>query len=320
MILFVDICQLSWMPVFLSWLLPFLLGLGLGRMIWGPYKLRSEDQEKELVKYKGRISELDADYQSCQKARTQLEAESAELRGKVRELERGIQKGSVSRVIPEVKDQQQIEQQAPQEESPATIDKAQFGSLSDRNLQIIEGIGDKIEKILNGRGIHSWTDLAAMNEVELADILVAEDPKLRIIDTSSWPAQAAMAEKREWRGLIEFQKSFSNPSKSIDASARMSKVERFMKDAGIMNRYNIDDLKAIEGIGPKVEKLLKENGIEGWESLSNTTVDKLQEILDSAGDRFKLANPMTWPTQATLAYNREWNELKKLQDRLIGGV
>ena len=93
-----------------------------------------------------------------------------------------------------------------------------------------------------------------------------------------------------------------------------------MMDAGIMNRYNIDDLKAIEGIGPKIEELLKDNSIEGWESLSNTTVDKLQEILDSAGDRFKLANPMTWPTQATLAYNREWDELKKLQDRLIGGV
>jgi hypothetical protein len=92
----IDICQLGWLPIFLSWLLPFLLGLLLGRLMWGPFKIRAEDQEKELIKYKTRVQELDADLQNSQKARTQLEGDAAILRGRVRELE-AASKGNIIR-------------------------------------------------------------------------------------------------------------------------------------------------------------------------------------------------------------------------------
>ncbi len=55
--------------------------------MWGPFKVRAEDQDKEMVKYKSRVQELDADLQNSQKARTQLEGDAAILRGRVRELE-----------------------------------------------------------------------------------------------------------------------------------------------------------------------------------------------------------------------------------------
>lgn len=62
--------------------------------MWGPFKVRAEDQEKELIKYKTRVQELDADLQNSQKARTQLEGDAAILRGRVRELE-AASKGKV---------------------------------------------------------------------------------------------------------------------------------------------------------------------------------------------------------------------------------
>lgn len=47
----------------------------------------------------------------------------------------------------------------------------------------------------------------------------------------------------------------------------------------------LDDLKIIEGVGPKIETLLKEGGINTWAELAEAPVDRLKEILDAAGPR-----------------------------------
>jgi large subunit ribosomal protein L21 len=82
---------------------------------------------------------------------------------------------------------------------------------------------------------------------------------------------------------------------------------------------DIDDLKKIEGIGPKIEKLLNEGEITTFKSLSTTEVSRIQEILDAAGKSFSTHNPATWPKQAALAANGEWETLHKLQEELNGG-
>ncbi len=80
-----------------------------------------------------------------------------------------------------------------------------------------------------------------------------------------------------------------------------------------------DDLKIVEGIGPKIEQLLFDGGIYTWKTLSITQVSVIQEILDNAGPRYKIHNPETWPEQAKLAAEGKWDELKKWQDELKGG-
>ena len=80
-----------------------------------------------------------------------------------------------------------------------------------------------------------------------------------------------------------------------------------------------DDLKLIEGIGPKIAELLIKDGISTFAQLSKTKVEKIAEILKNAGARYALANPGTWPDQAKLAAAGKMDELKKLQDELKGG-
>lgn len=80
-----------------------------------------------------------------------------------------------------------------------------------------------------------------------------------------------------------------------------------------------DDLKIVEGIGPKIEKLFHDAGIRTWKVLSETTVEKCQQILDNAGDSYRIHNPATWPKQCEMAYLGKWNELKSWQDQLTGG-
>lgn len=80
-----------------------------------------------------------------------------------------------------------------------------------------------------------------------------------------------------------------------------------------------NDLKIIEGIGPKIEELYHNAGINTWLKLSQTSTEKSQSILDAGGESFTMHNPGTWARQAELAYNGKWQKLKDWQDILDGG-
>lgn len=80
-----------------------------------------------------------------------------------------------------------------------------------------------------------------------------------------------------------------------------------------------DKLTTIEGIGPKIEGLLKEDGINSFADLADAKIETLAAVLEKAGPRFKMHTPDTWPQQAALARDGKMDELKKLQDELDGG-
>ncbi len=81
-----------------------------------------------------------------------------------------------------------------------------------------------------------------------------------------------------------------------------------------------NDLTIVEGIGAGIAELLNKNGITTWEQLSKTPVAECKSILEKAGGAYTLHNPGTWPDQAALAKDNKWQELKKWQDELNGGV
>lgn len=80
-----------------------------------------------------------------------------------------------------------------------------------------------------------------------------------------------------------------------------------------------DDLKKIEGIGPKIEELLNAAGISSFAALAGTSSDKVKEVLSAAGARYAAHDPTTWPKQADMANKGEWEALEKWQDELDGG-
>ena len=75
-----------------------------------------------------------------------------------------------------------------------------------------------------------------------------------------------------------------------------------------------DDLKVVEGIGPKIEGMFHDGGIKTWKALSETAVARCKEILDGGGNRFKVHDPASWPMQAKMCYEGKWAELAKWQD------
>jgi uncharacterized protein YegP (UPF0339 family) len=80
-----------------------------------------------------------------------------------------------------------------------------------------------------------------------------------------------------------------------------------------------DDLKIVEGIGPKIEGIFNEAGIYTWRQLSKTEPAVLKALLEAAGPRYKMHNPATWPRQAGYAADGLFAELKVWQDAMSGG-
>ena len=77
-----------------------------------------------------------------------------------------------------------------------------------------------------------------------------------------------------------------------------------------------DDLKKVEGIGPKISQTLIDAGISTFAQLAKTDAAKISEIISEVRGNHVTD---TWPAQAKLAAEGKWDELKKWQDELDGG-
>ena len=103
------------------------------------------------------------------------------------------------------------------------------------------------------------------------------------------------------------------------AAAGAATDEEALADLKSPKGIKFDDLKVVEGIGPKCEEALKAAGIGTWKDLADSTPEKIKEILTEADGNFAGQVPTTWPEQAGMAVAEEWEKLEKWQDELDGG-
>ena len=78
-----------------------------------------------------------------------------------------------------------------------------------------------------------------------------------------------------------------------------------------------DDLTRLEGIGPKVSKVLNGMGITTFDELAHANAAEVQNVLNAAG--LQMPNPEGWIDQAKLAAKGDMDALKKMQEELKGG-
>lgn len=106
-------------------------------------------------------------------------------------------------------------------------------------------------------------------------------------------------------------------TESVKEESDASKSKKIVLPSG--KKIIQDDLKIVEGIGPKIESLLNDAGITTWADLANAPLDKVQAILDEAGPRYRMHDPATWAKQAQMAADAQWEELEAYQAKLDGG-
>ena len=90
-------------------------------------------------------------------------------------------------------------------------------------------------------------------------------------------------------------------------------------DNKVANKMKKKGLQVIEGVGPKIEKLMHEAGLMNFNDVANAPLATLKKVLEDAGSRFRMHDPSTWSKQAKMAHEGKWNELAKWQGELKGG-
>lgn len=81
-----------------------------------------------------------------------------------------------------------------------------------------------------------------------------------------------------------------------------------------------DDLTKVEGIGPKSAEVLAAAGIDSFAKLAKLSAEEISTILKDADANVSHLNPSTWAEQAQMAADGKWDELKKWQEELMGGI
>ena len=110
------------------------------------------------------------------------------------------------------------------------------------------------------------------------------------------------------------------PPDDVDADPSPADLDLDAAAAVLGKKIALDDLRAIEGIGPKIAELCAGIGVTTWSQLAATDVDALQSMLNAAGSRFQMHKPASWPQQAALLASGQWEEFVALTKSLAGGT
>ena len=341
--IFNDFCN-WWM---LWWILPALLGLALGYLLNMSWKRRYEDvkddhdrlilssnqlkadnrtlkqeQSKANLKIKEsdrRIDRLISQKNHLQAALTKVNNGSDVQAKTAEDMSESEPNGSLpldgSRSQPEAKEVFNLGNSDKQgsENQPGTASKENKGFADiNNNLQVIEGIGPKMESVLNDNGIDTWSKLADKTKQEIKHILDAYGSKYALINVTDWPSQAQLASQGKWEELIKFQQSNNKTLGSTKSKAK----SMLLKCGLIQPAINQDDLTVFEGIGSRIATILGQNDIKNWEDLANTPVVKLRGVLVDSDPVFDTIDPSSWPKQAQLAISGKDDILKEYQEFL----
>ncbi|MEE9349676.1 MAG: 50S ribosomal protein L21 [Flavobacteriaceae bacterium] len=140
------------------------------------------------------------------------------------------------------------------------------------------------------------------------------------IQIESIVASGAKASKPAAKKASTSSASKAAPKKAAAPKAAPKAKAAPKKAAAKKATSKADDLKKIEGIGPKIAEIFNNAGINTFAELAGTKVAKLEEILAAAGGRYASKKPGSWPKQSKMAADGKWDELKAWQDANDHGV
>jgi predicted flap endonuclease-1-like 5' DNA nuclease len=216
------------------------------------------------------------------------------------------------------------------------MQKAEILGIEDKKLEIMT-LNDKI-KLLEDKNSRLRLE-ASQPVVKSADVLLEAKLKTQEQLISKLNADIAnlKAGQANFSKTIDVAKVVENKPKPVVAKAKVvtkakpkviaeskpakttKAVKSPPKKAAKKGSTGGDDLKKIEGVGPKIEQLLNADGVKSYDDVMVIGADKIREILLKAGPQYKVHDPSTWGDQSQLAKDEKWDELYEMQTQLKGG-
>lgn len=142
--------------------------------------------EEENASLKLRIKKLEEDNASLKERNIKLAEEGASFKLKIEKLESEVRSAADKNTL-----------------KAAEVPKAK---TAQDDLQVVLGIGPKISRLLNGRGISTWNQLSETSPDLISDFLIKDGgERYRIHNPATWPHQAKLADEGKWDELKAFQ-------------------------------------------------------------------------------------------------------------------
>lgn len=167
-------------------------------------------------------------------------------------------------------------------------------------MGVAENLKDKVAENPMVKKVEKTTeDLKAKGTAKLNDLRedVLEQAK-KILNKGEELVEEAMDTKKTTKKV---QKNVAKTKETVQSTAKAvtkKAVKKAEKVAASASAAVKDDLKLIKGIGPKLEKVFNENGIQTFAQLAKASEAKIKSVLDKAGPLFKNANFSEWVKQA----------------------
>ena len=235
---------------------------------------------------------------------SRVEMENDHLRAQIKEdsfVSRGHDATTTTTSSPDIVDAPLTEEEpefSTTSEKPIVSQKIDLEEQTKDDLTVITGIGPFLEKQLNDLGIYTFDDLADVDPIRVPELTRAIGHIPGRIERDKWIDQAIKLAQQKRSGVLA-----SVPTPASDRS-----IEPIIPAP--------QDLTIIEGIGPHLEKMLNDAGIHNWHDLAEVDDAELSAILKEGGPAYQIIDPKTWPAQAQLAINGEWELLKEYREEM----
>lgn len=290
----------------------FLLGLWLGWILWNRYKqelekLRLDNQSlkitsdtlmADLTALKTKFSALETDNSNLSTQVVSLNRNNTNLRDRVSQLE--------AELLETNSRNRQVETELGLTYNPDTL------AADDVPLEVVE---------------QDFSETPAETDVvtPVTVIMPPEEGMSIVISAGTTPIGEVIIQDTSSKSevSIEFQDKTESAEIHNEGQGERSTTTVSLSEPEIMVMGAAagiqDDLTIVEGIGPKIQMLLNQYGVHTYRQLADTPVERLREILSNAGPQLAMHDPGTWPSQANLAANDQWDALKSIQGFLKGG-
>lgn len=308
----------------------FLLGLWLGWVLWNRYKkeadsLRLENGnlqatlnmlQAEVGTLKTRFTAVDTERATLAEESVQMKGENADLQLKVLTLGQTIEA---------------LETENRSLSTALNLNEGEANSIEAIAAEAVEEVAEEREEIVLDAEVPAAILTTPFVAPELELTLDPNTPSATItiededdfVPEMEEPVALETAARTVSAPLADDDHFSDAAFESFTRSALVAPVDEGgatdMSAGLILAPIHQDDLKIVEGIGPKIEELLFKAGIHTYSELAAAPVSRLKEILTEAGSRYAMHDPGTWSAQALLAANNEWDNLKAYQEFLDAG-
>jgi len=179
---------------------------------------------------------------------------------------------------------------------------ARLKKASNKDLDVLPGVGPSVKSAMNKKGISTFSQLSRAKDAILTEIKENAGRRFAQFDINFWKESAAKAHAGEFDKIPVKPPTAAKPEKAKSGK----RAKRTPRPAPAPK--NNKDLISLPSVGAKVVEALNANNIKTFHQLANASEEKLVKVTLASGPKYKGFDTSYWKTIAALAKDGKHEE------------